>query len=354
VVLRRLNGIRILLAEDNPINQQIAVELLESAGAAVEVAENGAEAVRKLASAAPPGFDIVLMDLQMPEMDGYQATAKIRSDPRFEKLPIIAMTAHATMEERQRCLEAGMNDHVSKPIVPDILYAPWSAGRSRPKAATTVAAESKPDAAAPAGIPVIEGIDAADGLARVAGNAPLYRRLLERFAVEEGAAGDAIAGALDRGDRGGAERVAHTVKGVAGNLAMRRLREAAATLERAIREGGERLRRRWRNSSRSSVGRSMRSGRRSRGPRRSRPGRRRPLPTTPRPPGWRSRDFAICSRRVTGRPPRPSPGCPEFSRAPSTVRVLDALARAIDDFDFEGALAKLDAIARDCSIEATA
>ena len=119
----RLRGVRILLAEDNEINQQIAVELLEGVGATVEVANDGVEAVRKmLEQPAPPNVDVVLMDLQMPEMDGYQATRKIRSDPRFASFPIIAMTAHATIEERQKCLEAGMNGHVSKPIDPSALF----------------------------------------------------------------------------------------------------------------------------------------------------------------------------------------------------------------------------------------
>jgi two-component system sensor histidine kinase/response regulator len=119
----RLRGARILLTEDNEINQQIAIELLEGAGATVQVANNGREAVETLAKGPqPPAFDMVLMDLQMPEMDGYQATAKIRSDPRFANLPILAMTAHATMEERQRCLAAGMNDHITKPIDPALLF----------------------------------------------------------------------------------------------------------------------------------------------------------------------------------------------------------------------------------------
>ena len=119
----RLRGARILLAEDNEINQQIAVELLEGAGATVKVANNGREAVEILSNGPqPPPFDVVLMDLQMPEMDGYQATAKLRSDARFATLPIIAMTAHATIEERQRCLAAGMNDHISKPIDPALLF----------------------------------------------------------------------------------------------------------------------------------------------------------------------------------------------------------------------------------------
>ncbi|HET6267527.1 MAG TPA: response regulator, partial [Acidobacteriota bacterium] len=118
-----LNGLRVLLAEDNEINQQIAVELLEGVGATVDVASHGGEAVEKLFRGGDPlPYDVVLMDLQMPDMDGYQATTKIRSDSRFKELPIIAMTAHATMEERQRCLEMGMNDHVAKPIDPTLLY----------------------------------------------------------------------------------------------------------------------------------------------------------------------------------------------------------------------------------------
>ena len=118
-----LGGARILLAEDNEINQQIATELLEGVGAKVTIANNGREAVEMLWSGPSPPFDVVLMDLQMPEMDGYQATAKLRSDARFATLPIIAMTAHATVEERQRCLAAGMNDHIAKPIDPGNLFA---------------------------------------------------------------------------------------------------------------------------------------------------------------------------------------------------------------------------------------
>jgi CheY-like chemotaxis protein len=119
----RLRGARILLVEDNEINQQIAVELLGGAGAAVRVVGNGREAVHMLSEGPDPApIDVVLMDLQMPEMDGFQATAELRADRRFTSLPIIAMTAHATIEERQRCLAAGMNDHVAKPIDPAVLF----------------------------------------------------------------------------------------------------------------------------------------------------------------------------------------------------------------------------------------
>ena len=118
-----LTGIRVLLVEDNAVNQQIAVELLTRGGAAVTVANNGREAVAAITGAVqPPPCDIVLMDMQMPVMDGHEATREIRSDPRYDSLPIIAMTAQAMAEERDQCLAEGMNDHITKPIDPDLLY----------------------------------------------------------------------------------------------------------------------------------------------------------------------------------------------------------------------------------------
>ncbi len=138
---------RILLVEDNEINQQIAIELLEGAGATVKVANNGREAVDILSNGPQPTpFDVVLMDLQMPEMDGYQATAKLRGDTRFSTLVIIAMTAHATVEERQRCLAASMNDHISKPIDPEMLFA--TVARYYKKTESGGPAERKTDASA--------------------------------------------------------------------------------------------------------------------------------------------------------------------------------------------------------------
>ena len=117
-----LPGVRVLLAEDNEINQQIAIELLESAGASIDVANNGREAVDRLAAKGPSAYDVVLMDLQMPEMDGYEAVAAIRAQSQFDALPVIAMTAHAMAEERDKCLAAGMNDHITKPIDPQTLF----------------------------------------------------------------------------------------------------------------------------------------------------------------------------------------------------------------------------------------
>src|SRR5262249_31533303 len=118
------SGLRVLLVEDNEVNQQIATELLESEGAKVALASNGAEAVRVLTEGdQPPPFDVVFMDLQMPEMDGFTATRLVRAQPHLQRVPIIAMTAHVMADEAQRCLEAGMNDHVGKPIDPEALFA---------------------------------------------------------------------------------------------------------------------------------------------------------------------------------------------------------------------------------------
>jgi signal transduction histidine kinase/DNA-binding response OmpR family regulator len=170
-------GIRVLLVEDNEMNQQVATELLESAGAIVTVANHGGEAVKILtAGDQPPEFDVVFMDLQMPEMDGFTATKLLRRDPRLRKFPIIAMTAHALVEERQRCLDAGMNDHVSKPIDPDNLFAtllrwakprPKQAFEFRPSVTNTEASDE-------VALPEIAGVKVADGLNRVAGNRRLY------------------------------------------------------------------------------------------------------------------------------------------------------------------------------------
>ena len=240
----RLRGARILLAEDNEINQQIAVELLEGAGATVTIAGNGREAVELLfggPQAAP--FDAVLMDLQMPEMDGYQATAKLRSDARFAALPIVAMTAHATLEERQRCFAAGMNDHVAKPIDPGNLFD-TVARLCKPKLAATTLDPRRdveagtPPQRSPSWDPrAMAGLDSADGLARVGGNRALYQRLLHQFVDEHAATADQVRQALGRSDIALAERLAHTLKGVAGNIGATQVRFAAGALEKVIHDG---------------------------------------------------------------------------------------------------------------------
>ena len=232
-----LAGARVLLAEDNEINQQIAVELLQGVGVTIDVANNGREAWEKLGQAEGPlAYDLMLMDLQMPEMDGYQATAKIRSDPRFAELPIIAMTAHATVEERQRCLDAGMNDHVAKPIDPAALYGTLRRYYTGGSAAAVAPAPPPAPVGAP-GIPQVEGIDTADGLRRVGGNAKLYLSLLEQFLESQADAADKIRESIQKGAKQDAERFAHTVKGVAGNIGARGVQAVAGELEKAIRSG---------------------------------------------------------------------------------------------------------------------
>ncbi|HEY6359605.1 MAG TPA: response regulator, partial [Vicinamibacterales bacterium] len=236
----RLRGARILLTEDNEINQQIASELLEGAGAAVTIANNGREAVEMLSSGPqPPPFDAVLMDLQMPEMDGYQATAKLRSDARLATLPIIAMTAHATIEERQRCLAAGMNDHIGKPIDPVNLieivarfYEPADVAPADP--GTGPLPDHRPAEDGPHGLPSIAGLDTTDGLSRVGGNRKLYLKLLGQFIEQQGPAAEEISEALAKRDSALAERLAHSLKGVSGNVGATGVQSTAGALERLI------------------------------------------------------------------------------------------------------------------------
>ncbi|MBF0624929.1 MAG: response regulator [Magnetococcales bacterium] len=233
-----LRGLRALLAEDNEINQQIAVELMESAGARVTLANNGQAALDILEREGPAAFDVVLMDLQMPVMDGHEATRRLRADARYEKLPILAMTAHAMAEERERCAVLGMQDHITKPIDPTALYAILS--RYRPaapvgtmgEAASAAASSPAPSEAA---LPSIAGVDMASGLVRTAGNAGLYRRLLSQFARTKGDAAQRIRALLVAGQRQEAEREAHTVKGVAANMGVGEVQRAAAELEVALR-----------------------------------------------------------------------------------------------------------------------
>jgi CheY-like chemotaxis protein len=182
-----------------------------------------------------PNYDVVLMDLQMPHMDGYQATNKIRSDPRFASFPIIAMTAHATIDERQKCLAAGMNGHVSKPIEPWLLFDTLERYVVSTAESTAVPHQAPPIAVEEAGeLPDVPGLNTKEGLVRVAGNRKLYLKLLRQFSKNEVDAAQRIASALAKNDRILAERQAHSVKGAAGNLGASAVQNAAADLEKAI------------------------------------------------------------------------------------------------------------------------
>jgi len=234
-----LTGIRVLLVEDNAVNQQIAVELLTRGGAAVSVAKNGREAVAAITGVVqPPPCDIVLMDMQMPVMDGHEATRVIRSDPRYDSLPIIAMTAQAMAEERDQCLVEGMNDHITKPIDPDLLYRTvlaFAGQRVVPRAGP--ANEAQPTEAASSELTAIAGVDTADGLHRVGGNLRLYRAMLQQYADDQAETPAALRAAIAAGDAKTAERLAHTLKGVSATLGIKAASEAAAVVEDRIRHG---------------------------------------------------------------------------------------------------------------------
>ena len=232
------SGLRVLLVEDNEVNQQVATELLESEGAKVALASSGAEAIRALTEGdqRPPPFDVVFMDLQMPEMDGFTATKLLRAQPHLRKLPIIAMTAHVMADEVQRCLEAGMDDHVGKPIDPEAFFATlarWT--RAHPEEAPNLSSKAI-SAEAEIILPELAGVDVAAGLARTAGNKRLYRDLLAQFAARHEFAGNRIKEALESRDQDQAERLAHSLKGVAGNLGINRIFVLARSLETSIRE----------------------------------------------------------------------------------------------------------------------
>jgi len=239
--LRRIRGASVLLAEDNEINQQVAKEILEQAGLVVTIANNGKEAVEMVKAG---NVEVVLMDIQMPVMGGFEATQEIRKDERFKDLPIIAMTAHAMAGDREKSLEAGMDDHVTKPIDPDELIAAlveWIKPGKREMsegACESLIGKREVEDILPAELP---GISIASGLGRVGGNKQLYAKLLCKFKEGQEKAVEQIEAALQSGDVETAARLAHTVKGVSGNLGGDSLYRAAAELEKAIKEGKESL-----------------------------------------------------------------------------------------------------------------
>ena len=232
VDLRAIHGARILLAEDNALNQQVAGEILRDVGLLVDIADNGRIACEMLQASERP-YELILMDMQMPEMGGLEATRLIRSDPRWRNVPIVAMTANAMVQDRQQCMQSGMVDFLAKPIEPDALFGvllKWIA--PRPFDATT--------AIAPAAVleeslpPPISGLDQALGLRRVLGKPQRYNSMLRSFAASQADAVAAIRKALLAPDLATASRLVHTLKGLAGNIAAAELQAGAEALERAL------------------------------------------------------------------------------------------------------------------------
>ncbi len=228
--LARLRGARVLLVEDNELNQEVATELLQGVGVLVSVAHNGQEAVEQV---QPGRFDLVLMDMQMPVMDGLTATRTIRRNEALSGLPIIAMTANAMASDREACLSAGMNDHLAKPIEPEHLFASllhWLAGRTpAPLAEPEIAGGTSEDSSLP--LPEVEGLDTRAGLRRVTGKRAVYLSLLHKFVQGQGEAIPHLRQALDRGDAVQLQRLAHTLKSVAGNIGLGGVQQHAAELE---------------------------------------------------------------------------------------------------------------------------
>jgi CheY-like chemotaxis protein len=234
-----LKGARLLLVEDNEMNQELALELLGQAGIDVVLAQNGQEAVDAVKRG--PAFDGVLMDCQMPVMDGFTATREIRKLPQFARLPIIAMTANAMAGDKEKVIEAGMWDHIAKPLNVSQMFATiakWvkpgaaklGAGDTAPKAEIAAAAQPA------GGLPALPGIDTKAGMATCTNKESLYLRMLAKFRDSQGKFAELFAAAQLDADPEAATRAAHTLKGTAGNIGAKALQGAAAALEHACAE----------------------------------------------------------------------------------------------------------------------
>jgi PAS domain S-box-containing protein len=234
VAVKQLRGANILLVEDNEINQELAMEMLANVGVNTTLAENGQEAVEKVSKQT---FDGVLMDIQMPVMDGYSATQAIRKLEVGKELPIIAMTANAMASDIAQAQQAGMNDHISKPINVKEMFctmAKWISPKTPAKFATQGEIENMGQHdEIEYKLPQLIGIDIDAGLAIAQGNKKLYRKLLVKFLHSEQDFSNKFHQAQQSNDPDAAIRLAHTLKGVAGNIGAKEIQQAAHDLEQA-------------------------------------------------------------------------------------------------------------------------
>jgi signal transduction histidine kinase/DNA-binding response OmpR family regulator/HPt (histidine-containing phosphotransfer) domain-containing protein len=229
-----IRGALVLLVEDNEFNREVATGLLEDAPVRVSAADNGEVAIRMLDESS---YDLVLMDMQMPVMDGLAATRAIRQNSKFKDLPIIAMTANVMAGDREKCLEAGMNDHLAKPIEPDKLFEALLRWIPKHRAALNIAGapaaivQKPPADSAQLDIP---GVDTQSALKRTGGNRQRYESLLRRFADSQVGVVGEIRAALRTQDSATAQRIAHSLKGAAANLGANALASAAGSVELAV------------------------------------------------------------------------------------------------------------------------
>ncbi|WP_051306834.1 PAS domain S-box protein [Desulfomicrobium escambiense] len=235
-------GSSILLVEDNALNQDVARQVLEDVGMEVSLAENGLVAVEMVTARS---YDLILMDVQMPVMDGLQAASLIRAMPGRESVPILAMTANAFAEDKARCLQAGMNEHIIKPLVPATLYA--ALARWLPvRAASAAPGESMPTGDACDGmdgslddLAALGLVDVQQGLRSVRGKGHRFVRLLGQFAERHADDARLMDGQIAAGDKAAVQHTAHTLKGVSATLGLPAVQRLAAELERLAKSDGD-------------------------------------------------------------------------------------------------------------------